>query len=79
MKITFNLYLSEVVNLLCVAATYDSTLLEQNLNKHGIMNICTGTIRRVGMERDGWADELSDYEELVIHNWADAQTRKYKW
>lgn len=80
MKIVFDIYLDEVVILLCLAAAQDEELTDRNLSKAQIKRICETTVRNHGMNAlDGWSDELTEMEAATINGWAYAQARKYTW
>lgn len=79
MKIIVEVYLGQVVDLLCVAAVHDPDLTDRNLNKAEIKQICSGVIQDHGNSHDGWDDEVDEMEAAEITGWAYAQARRYTW
>lgn len=79
MKIVFEIYYTDVVNLLCVAAVQDDDLLKLAPNKEQIKDLCKRMIRDHGLYRDNWRDGLPDFEEILITGWAVENARRYTW
>lgn len=79
MKIVLDVYLDQVVDLLCVAAVHDPDLKDQNLNKPGISRLVAKIAREHGISQDGWDDEVDEMEAAEITGWAYAQARRYTW
>jgi hypothetical protein len=80
-KIIFDLDQDQVVSLLCVAASQDADftyMMDRNLSKSEIRQLCTEVLRSHGFQHDGWGDDLSDYQQAEINGWANAQVRRYK-
>jgi hypothetical protein len=79
MRITFELYLDDVVRLLQIAAAEDDELLKLAPNKAQIKDMCQRVIREHGLFHDDWSYGLSDFQEIQVSGWAIENARRYTW